>query len=177
MHLTARVPNFDEPIDALEICHENIMKRMATLETLAANLRERGIAALREQAEVWREVLAFIDHSVRNHTLDEEHDLFPMLRRHGVPDLEQLHLDHSWSQETEAFIEAEFSRAMESEEVSAERLERLAERTLELVRFYRDHIARENGTVFPHARTVLSTEEIARLGAAMRSRRGVTESR
>ncbi|HVZ41094.1 MAG TPA: hemerythrin domain-containing protein [Candidatus Kapabacteria bacterium] len=176
MQLAARVPNFDEPIDALEICHENIMKRMATLEALAANVREHGMAGLREGAGIWREVLAFIEHSVRNHTLDEEHDLFPMLRRHGVPDLEQLHLDHSWSQETEAFIETEFNHAMESGDAAPERLERLAERTLELVRFYRDHIARENGTVFPHARTVLSPEEMASLGAAMRSRRGVAVS-
>ena len=171
-----RVPNFDEPIDALEICHENIVKRMETIATMAERIGTGGAGAFREQLDIWMEIFSFIRHSIANHSRDEEENLFPILRRTIGEKIDALEADHEWAEETEGFLQSEFEalRTMDGGDEMERRLEEFAARAMALSRFYRDHIAKENAEIFPEARKVLSTGEIAELGAAMRRRRRIT---
>lgn len=176
MQLLGRIANFDEPIDALEICHENIVKRMDTIASMAEGIRREKAGAFREQIDIWMEIFSFIRHNVGNHSRDEEENLFPILRRTMAEKIDALEADHEWAEETERFLQSEFDalRAMEKDEEMNERLEEFAGRAIALARFYRDHIAKENGEIFPEARKILSPEEIAELGASMKRRRNLT---
>ena len=104
MNLYAPVPNFDEPIDALYICHDNILRRMKSIETMAAALTEQGPTALPGQIESWREIFSFFAHSIANHTRDEEEGLFPMLREKLGTPVDEMLAQHNWSEQTERWL-------------------------------------------------------------------------
>lgn len=172
MQLLGRIPNFDEPIDALEICHENILKRMDTLAALASIAAAGDVRALVDHADVWREVLAFIEHNVANHSHDEDDDLFPMLRGVLPAEIDALHHEHRQAEDIERTMMAEFARMSSAPaDASAADVQALAERALALAALYRRHIARENDVIFPAARQHLSAQQLENLGNAMRSRR------
>lgn len=174
MQLFAAVPDFNEPIDALYICHENILKRMSTIETMAQRILEQGDPAFREQIEVWREIFSFIDHSIANHTRDEEEGLFPLLgERIGTP-LAGLQAEHEQAEENERWLAGRFAELLApSTDATGTLLEEFAARAMALAGFYRRHIAVENEMVFPAARTALSDQEKMELGALMRRHRNI----
>jgi hemerythrin-like domain-containing protein len=174
MNLYAAVPNFDEPIDALHICHDNILRRMKSIETMAADLAAQGPTVFAGQIEIWREIFSFFAHSIANHTRDEEEGLFPML--HGKLDgpVEEMLAQHDWSEESERWLLKRFERLCESDAPSHEDLAEFARRAVELARFYERHIAFENETIFPQARKALDQEQIAALGRLMRSHRRIS---
>jgi hemerythrin-like domain-containing protein len=174
MELLGRIPNFDEPIDALYICHENILKRMRQMEELSEELLRDGAHAFMHQKKYWRELLSFIRHTVANHTRDEEEGLFPMLARKADDELVHLLSDHRWANETEEWLHQQFEVFTGNEHVPSEvHLQQFASRAGELARFYSNHIAFENEQLFPMARTVLTDEQVAHLGALMRKHRRI----
>ncbi len=175
MQLFAAVPDFNEPIDALYICHENILKRMAAIETMAREILELGDPAFRKQIEIWREIFSFIDHSIANHTRDEEEGLFPLLAERTATTLDGLRAEHEQAEENERWLAARFAELLESPPHTTEAtLGEFAGRATELAEFYRRHIAVENEMVFPAARTALSGEEKQALGELMRRHRNIT---
>jgi hemerythrin-like domain-containing protein len=171
MQLLARIPNFDEPIDALEICHENILKRMDTMAALAGRIEERGTEALKDDREIWRELFSFITHNIANHSRDEEEGLFPLLREPLGAMIDELERDHGWAEETERYLIDAFEKMTDANIPAASDLKVFAERASSLAAFYRRHIEQENGVIFPAARTHLTEENLRRLGDLMRANR------
>ncbi len=177
MDLMGRIPDFNRPIDALEICHENILKRMETLASLARLVATDGPSALSEHVEVWREVFAFIEHNVGNHTRDEDEGLFPMLAGTMAHDIAALDAEHRAVEEIERTLSNEFHGLLgRGGEAPADALRRFAERAQALAAIYRRHIEHENTVVFPAARAALSSEQLAALGAIMRRHRSLANA-
>jgi len=173
MNLYAPVPNFDEPIDALYICHDNILRRMDSIRHMADQIATDGDGAFSGQIESWREIFSFIDHSIANHTRDEEEGLFPMLRdRLGAP-VREMETQHDWAEETERWLRERFELLIDADD-RAGMLPEFIRRATELARFYEAHIALENETIFPEARTALAGEQLAELGRLMRAHRRIT---
>lgn len=172
MQLLGRIPNFDEPIDALEICHENITKRMNTIAALAEQVERKGFGALQEQREIWRELFSFITHNISSHSRDEEEGLFPMLRETLGEKIDALERDHAWAEETERYLIEEFNAMIDSAPPVAQvRIATFARRATELATFYKKHIEQENGIILPAARKSLTEEQLRSLGNLMRSHR------
>jgi hemerythrin-like domain-containing protein len=175
MQLFASVPDFNRPIEALYICHENILKRMSMIDTMGREILAEGAAAFSRQIESWREIFSFIEHSIGNHTRDEEEGLFPLLAEHRGTPVENLLADHDEAERTEAWLAERFETLAADEETgTAEGLVEFADRALWLADFYRRHIALENEMVFPEAERTLTEEEKRDLGLKMRRHRNIT---
>jgi len=174
MNLLGRIPNFDEPIEALYICHENILKRMDTIERLAGLIESEGTTGLRRSVETWYEIVSFLRHNVANHTRDEEDGLFPILRERHPGQVEELVDDHGHAATIERSMAERFERlsSPDAEAADSDLREFVAEARA-LVEFYREHIRQENEVVFPMARKILTREELGELGRAMRRRRNI----
>jgi hemerythrin-like domain-containing protein len=172
MELTGRVPDFDQPIDALYICHDNILRRIDQIDALAEAILCEGRFAFDRQAEVWREIFSFFRHSVGNHTKDEEGGLFPMLERELGEKVALLHADHERATQIEAWLVSTFEK-MTAGEAATETVVEFARRARELAHFYRVHISEENEILFPAARRILSPEQLRDLGAQMRRNRRI----
>ena len=174
MELLGRIPNFDEPIEALYICHENILKRMRQMEELSEELLRDGADTFMRQKEYWRELLSFIRHTVANHTRDEEEGLFPMLARKADHELAHLLSDHRWANETEEWLHQQFDVFTSYEHIPSDvHLQQFAGRARELAQFYSRHITFENEKLFPLAKTTLTDEQLSHLGSVMRKHRRI----
>lgn len=177
MQLMGRIPDFNRPIDALEICHENILKRMETLTSLAHMVLAEGSVALSGNVEVWREVFSFIEHNVGNHTRDEDEGLFPMLAETMASDINALDAEHRTAEATERTLMSEFDDLLHrGGDTPGDALQLFAERALALARMYRRHIDHENTRVFPAARAALNAEQLETLGAIMRRHRSLANT-
>jgi len=130
---------------------------------------------LREEAE---EILTFLRHDMALHVIDEEEDLFPLLRRRCLPEDELGPLLGSLSAEHRDDIEQ--TRAL------GDLLERALidgqppGRDLGTRRLFTDfalherrHIALENAVILPIARLRLTPRDLHALGTRMAARRGV----
>lgn len=170
MELMARVPDFDRPIEALYICHDNILRRIELMDAMAEEILCEGRLAFQYQMERWREIFSFFEHSVGNHTRDEEAGLFPMLEGKLPEEVALLHGDHERAAQLEFWLSQTFNRFSEGM-VEMEALIEFARRARELAHFYRIHIGVENEVLFPAARRLLTEEQMQALGAMMRSHR------
>jgi iron-sulfur cluster repair protein YtfE (RIC family) len=176
MELYANVPNFDQPIEALYICHENILKRMNFLDELSTELLRKGPSHFASQVEYWRDILSFMSHTLPIHARDEEEGLFPMIAadQRNDNDISPYLADHSWAVETEHWLKGQFEVFTSNEHPPSDaHMQLFAERGQALARFYRDHIAKENEFLFPMARTILTKEQVDRLGHLMRKHRKI----
>jgi hemerythrin-like domain-containing protein len=174
MELYAKVPDFDEPIEALYICHENILARMDRIGALSRALLQGGPQAFAPQIEQWRELLSFVEHTVANHTKDEEEGLFPMLRKHLEDEVVGCLADHTWAEDTEKWLREQFEVFTSYPHTPSEvHIEQFARRAGELAGYYREHIEKENRQVFPMAKELLSQEQLKHLGTLMRKHRRI----
>jgi pyridoxamine 5'-phosphate oxidase len=172
--LPATAPGFDQPIAVLKHCHDRIRKQLATLDKLLEHLPGHGADEQARQAA--QAVLAYFDKAAHLHHDDEEQDLIPMLQALAkgedaatlaalVPGILEDHhqMDAHWQLLHEQLRAiADGSAAV----LSAPDVRRFAER-------YFDHMQREEGQIAPMALRLFGPDEMARLGEAMRQRRGI----
>ena len=170
----APAPTFDEPLEMLAACHERIEDRLQTLERLVDYLPGHGADEQARQAAT--NVMRYFDTAGEHHHDDEERDLFPALRSHGVEPrtlelIETLQRDHErmrslWRalREALAAIASGTSAGLDPAAVA------------DFNAAYRDHIARENAELLPLASKLLAGSVQARIGESMACRRGVKRS-
>jgi hemerythrin-like domain-containing protein len=174
INLMSALPDFDRPIEALYICHSNILKRMERMEEMGEVLMRDGAAAFDAQRETWLELSSFIRHSIPNHTADEENDLFPLLREGMGSEIEGLFADHREAEAREERLQMLIASLADGG--LANRDEAVAELgglAVGIAEFYRDHIRLENEEIFPRAAELLDETQLRTLGDEMRKRRKI----
>lgn len=128
-------------------------------------------------ATIAREVAASLETDLALHILDEEEDLFPLLRRRANPEdgiesiLALLSRDHVRDGASASAIVARLRRlaGRRRPQPSAPLRRRLAA----FARDQRKHLALENAIVMPLARVRLSRRDLDQLYRSMAARRGI----
>ena len=172
--LSDPAPDFDQPVAVLKHCHGRIRKQLATLEKLLAHLPEHGADEQARQAAT--AVLKYFDKAAHLHHDDEEQDLLPMLLAVAkgddaatlqalAPVILQEHkdMDAMWQDLHEQLTGIADGSGTQ---LSASIVRRF-------VQSYQGHMEREEGIVAPMALRLFGPDQMARLGAAMRRRRGL----
>jgi len=167
----------EAPLEMLSACHARIERQCATLRRLVPHLAAHG--ADEEARTAAANVIRYFDSSAQHHHDDEEEDLFPALLESMagsdavcLRDLtealtaEHRALDAAWQRvrASLAQIAAGTSAHLGSDDVEA------------LVARYEQHIAREEQELLPMAARLLADEDLARIGKAMRERRGIADA-
>jgi hemerythrin-like domain-containing protein len=165
---------FEVRLEMLSACHSRIERQCATLRRLMLHLVNNG--ADTEARTAAANVTRYFDTSAKHHHTDEEADLFPALidsmAGSGPVCLRELtaalttehrELEARWQRVRVilARVVAGNPVSLESDDVEA------------LVELYERHIEREEREPLPMAARLLSDDELARVGRAMRQRRGI----
>jgi pyridoxamine 5'-phosphate oxidase len=167
-------PGFDQPVAVLRHCHDRIRKQLRTLDSIVAHLMHKDVDVELQQAAA--AVLRYFEKSAPQHHADEEEDLLPTLRTTAsaadatllqslIPQIEKEHevMDATWASLAPHLRELAEGRPapLPADEVGA------------FTAMYRAHMELEESTVAPMALRLFSAEQMATLGDAMRSRRGI----
>ena len=168
--LPETLPGFDHPLALLRACHTKILAHCDLLEQLIADQGSTGKET--EIRSTARQVMTYFSTSARLHHQDEEIDLFPLLTRQSLKlaDLvyalkqEHLELDTLWQS-----IAADLKQLQDVTDHGA-----LADRVHAFCELNRRHARRENMEFLPRAESILSSQQLKDVGAAMAARRGVS---
>ena len=121
-------------------------------------------------------VIAFLRHDLPLHVLDEEEDLFPLLRRRAAPEddieriLGMLTDDHGGDRDRVGHLLRGLEKAG-AEGMPPSREAGLRALLLEFVALERRHVALENAIVIPIARLRLKPQDLQDLSHRMAARR------
>jgi hemerythrin-like domain-containing protein len=173
--------DFDDPIGLLLKCHERIELQLVVLERATTVLRSGSDDDVRL---AFAPVDAAVGHFAvtgARHTEDEEESLFPRLRSRGgalPPALaEALDVLEGEHDRAEALHE-ELTRVVAGMRRDGARIDAQVEQFCDcvsaLLDVYRPHMRLENEVVIPAAGSILTSDELAAVGAEMRARREVT---
>ncbi len=130
---------------------------------------------LRDEAE---EILTFLRQDMALHIIDEEEDLFPLLRRRCLPEdelgplLGALSAEHRDDMEQTRTLSALLERALIAGQPPGHDLETRRLFT-DFALHERQHIALENAVILPIARLRLTPRDLHALSTRMAARRGV----
>jgi len=143
------------PIDTLLAEHEVILAVLEALEVRASEVR-RGGSFDRRAWSLFAEFLgAFAD---RCHHGKEEELLFPVLAEHGVPDaggpIGAMKIEHEEGRSLIRDLSAAIERGDASRAVAA---------ASSFIGLLREHIAKENGVLFPLGRQLLDAPSVERI--------------
>ncbi len=171
---TAPTAGFEVPLEMLSACHFRIERQCATLRRLVPHLALRG--ADDEARTAAANVIRYFDTSALHHHADEEDDLFPALiesmagsdpvcirEMTDALGAEHRELEARWRRLRPVLDDVVAARptALDSAEVDA------------FAGLYARHIEREEKELLPMAARLLGDDALARVGRAMRERRGI----
>jgi hemerythrin-like domain-containing protein len=157
-----------QPLDYLMADHhrQRVLCRLA--DTLAATSGS--------DPDLARTVGAFISRDMAIHVIDEEQDLFPLLRRRASLEdaidavLGRLAAEHS----SGSALAARIGQALDEAALTGRPLDRSTRLDLaEFARSEREHLALENAVVMPLARLRLTAGDLRALSLRMAARRGL----
>lgn len=167
--MAAKVPRPDRPappalppMEKLEQTHQQIMLMLRSLEVLMNHIEAEGVsAAARAQA---RTICDFVAKTARQHHLDEESKVFPLLLRKGDSALthhvRRLQQDHAWMEED--WLELGPSLEAIAEGIGGIDWHNLRAGMGTYIALHRDHIALEESLIYPEAMRALDAELAAR---------------
>lgn len=159
--------SFDQPTEMLHACHGKILQQCATLEKLATHLSIYGCDVQAQQAA--QRILRYFDTAGQFHHLDEENDLFPVLRLAGKDHALNKLLDDLLAQHLVMLAAWEVVREVLLQLVSGKNVVLM---TSVFTACHRDHIAREEFELLPLATRWLTIEQQQQIGQRMAARRG-----
>lgn len=119
----------------------------------------------------------FIRYDLALHVIDEEEDLFPLLRRRcseedDVEDiLRRLSADHALDRQLAVTVRAVFAQSLERR-TPPSAVEGGAQALLQLAKQEKSHMALENAVVMPLARRRLTADDLEALSLRLSARRG-----
>ncbi|MGI9521161.1 MAG: hemerythrin domain-containing protein [Hyphomicrobiaceae bacterium] len=152
---------------------------------LADHLRQRVLCVLCEQlansevldVEIAEEVVAYLKTDMRVHVIDEEQDLFPLIRRRAEDEddieeaLGQLSGEHASEEDLSTAIIDGLESGLQN---PTKRLNNgLRKELRDFAQNERRHLALENATVMPLAKVRLTDRDVKDLSARMAARRGI----
>jgi hemerythrin-like domain-containing protein len=158
-----------DPLDFILEEHRKHRRMCRTLDRLAtsAAFEPNVVAALAD----------FIRFDLTLHVIDEEEDLFPLLRARCPPEdainkvLEQMTAEHAEDKLLAVEVRDVLNRSLvERRPPSA--IEGAAEVLLAFAQHEKRHMTLENAVIIPFARRRLTAEDLAQLGERMFARRG-----
>jgi hemerythrin-like domain-containing protein len=168
--------HYSDPIGLLTDCHRRIERFLGALARLAAE--SRGGELPPDHRASLETALRYFREAAPKHTADEEKTLFPRLRACGRPEIdamlskvESLERDHDRADLAHVEIDRLGQQWLAQGTLKADDAARLTELLDELTVLYRDHIALEEGAVFPQAAAVLGPDDRKKMGEEMAARR------
>lgn len=166
----------EAPLEMLAACHGRVERQCSTLRRMVPHVAAHGADAQARSAAA--AVMRYFDTSAAHHHEDEEVDLFPALLESMAGSdavcirelTDRLLREHREISVAWARVRATLERiaAGESAALPGEDVEALA--TL-----YERHIEVEERELLPMAARLLGEDELARIGRAMRVRRGIPD--
>ena len=152
---------------------------------LADHLRQRSLCLLCEQiaeadhfdAERAREAVNYIKSDMVMHVIDEEQDLFPLIRQRAETEdeidlaLGQLSTEHADDERLGTTIVEGLEQTLDEDATSLP--EKLAAALRQFAHNQRRHLALENATIMPLAKLRLTERDLKGLAARMAARRGI----
>jgi hemerythrin-like domain-containing protein len=168
--------DFTQPIDMLKDCHRRIEHFFEVLERAVEEFGDRELSgAERHSLEA---ALRYFRQAAPHHTADEEHSLFPRMRRSHHPavraalaELDRLESDHRRAEVLHARIEEAGRRWLEAGRLTPADRDLLRAWLDELATAYAAHIRLEDERVFELASQALNAEELREVGQEMQARR------
>ena len=167
---------FEEPFAMLQACHERVQRTLALLQRLRAHVREHGADTTARQAA--RDVLRYFDLAAPLHHEDEELHVFPLLLAQATPEVKalvrQLQADHvamtaDWAA-ARSVLQALADPAAATTPGAFSTGDEAA--LAQFAARYTDHIATEEGQVYPVALALLPPAALQAMGQEMAARRG-----
>lgn len=173
-----RESGFDRPLGLLSDCHRRIESFLDDMRRMANERRGQALSA--DDHEMLAGAVRYFTVAAPRHTADEEESLFPRMRAAGGPqaaqalaELRRLEDDHDRADACHREANALAERWLSAGTLDAPAAHRLIELLDTLSGIYREHIAAEDGTVFPAAGAVLDAAQLEEIGREMASRRGL----
>jgi hemerythrin-like domain-containing protein len=168
--------HYSDPIGLLTDCHRRIERFLDALARVAAEDGGRELSAgHRASLET---ALRYFREAAPKHTADEEKTLFPRLRACGRPEIdamlarvETLEHEHVRADVLHAEVDRLGQKWLTVGALPSDEAARHTELLDELVLLYRDHIALEEGVVFPQAANILEDADRKAMGEEMEARR------
>jgi hemerythrin-like domain-containing protein len=171
--------SFTDPIGLLTDCHRRIERFLSVL--LQVSTAAHGGPLNNEQRTALETALRYFREAAPKHTADEEQTLFPRLRQMDRPEVkavlarvESLEQDHVRADGSHAEVDRLGQAWLASGVLSASATARLSALLEELAGLYREHIAVEEGELFPVAARSLTGPEREAMGGEMAARRGLS---
>jgi len=166
----------EAPLEMLAACHGRVQRQCATLKRLVAHVAAQGADAQAQSAAA--SVMRYFDTAAVHHHEDEEQDLFPALLESMAGSdavcireiTDGLVRDHRALEVAWRRVRATLVRIAAGENVALESADVEA-----LVGLYERHIEVEERELLPMAARLLDDDELARIGRAMRERRGIPD--
>lgn len=166
----------EAPLEMLAACHGRVERQCATLRRLVPHLAAHG--ANQEARTAATNVLRYFDTSAKDHHADEEVDLFPALIESMAGSdaicirelVDALTADHRALEAAWRHLRSVLERIAGGESVLL-----ASDKVEAFVGLYERHIEREERDLLPMAARLLSEDDLARVGRAMRERRGIDE--
>ena len=173
--LMGPAPGFDTPLAMLSACHRRIERRLEQLGHVVDRLADPDPSRHAEAHWVLEDVRRHFATSGNHHTDDEELTLFPMLREVEDPALQELldvlETDHRVIDAMHVELDVLADRLQTR--ITPEDLDALRALASDLKVHYERHIRQEDEHILPKAASLLTPEQLDKLGFEMRRRRGV----
>jgi hemerythrin-like domain-containing protein len=167
--------DFDEPLGLLTDCHRRIEYFLNVLVTLTSTA---GAPLTPEQWKEMEKAVNYFADAAPRHTADEEQSLFPRLRSMDDPRaaqalecIQELEHDHELAAAHHQAVDRFCRRWLDHGFLSDADMRNLQDRLAELQSIYREHIAVEDGWLFPVAAELLSDDKLRDIGREMAARR------
>lgn len=156
--------------EVLDSCHRQML---ATLDTLAALVERLDAHGPDDAARAMAgEVLAFFSTTARQHHEDEERHVFPKVLASNDPEMVQatlrLQQDHDWIEEDWMELSAHLEALAAGQSWWDPAL--LREGSEVFIALLHDHVALEEGCVYPEARARMQLTERQTMGREMAAR-------
>src|SRR2546425_5110094 len=156
--------SFSDPIGLLTDCHRRIERFLSALVQVSAEAQGGPLTS--GQRASWETALRYFREAAPQHTADEEETLFPRLRRPDYPEMpavlarvESLETEHGSAETIHLSVDRLGRLWLTSGSLTSHDAERLSALLAGLSDLYRNHIADEEGEVFPvAARFIPKTE-------------------
>jgi hemerythrin-like domain-containing protein len=166
---------FEQPFDMLSACHERVQRSLALMQRLCDHLAQHGWDG--QAASAASDVMRYFDLAAPHHHQDEERHVFPPLLAQRDATLraavQRLQQDHAAMSADWPAARAALQRVAAHDPAAAWTPLTDTE-SAALARFanhYTQHIALEDGVVYPAAQALLPPEAQAAMGHEMRARR------